>query len=108
VDESVQRRFRERFIFPYRLTLIYELVVAAELRDRVRAVSFVDDLDLPICSIRETQGGMGETVVLRREIVLRERQIDGENLEHLPELLNRMGAATRVVVALGDAPMRTS
>lgn len=100
VDESVERRFRERFIFPYRLTLTYELVVAADLRDQVRAVSVAADLDLPICRIRETQGGPGEAVVLRREIVLREREITGEHLDQLPELLNRMGAATRVVVAL--------
>ena len=101
IDENGKRHFREHFLFPYRMTVSYELVVAEDLQDQVRGVSFVEDLDLPICQILEERGEPGDEVFLRREIQLLQRKIAGDDLAQLPELFNRLGAATRVVVALG-------
>ena len=102
-NKNVKRRFRERFIFPYRMSVSYELVIAEELQGQLRAVSFVADLDLPIGLIHEVRGRPGEAIVLRREIKLVQREIAGDHLALLPEFLNRLGAATRVVVALSAA-----
>ncbi len=100
VDQNVKRRFRERFYFPYRMLVSYELEIAEQLQEQLRGVSFVPELEWPMCAIRETRGLPGAAVVLRREIELGQRKIDGDDLALLPELLNRLGAATRVVVAL--------
>jgi hypothetical protein len=54
-----------------------------------------------MCTVKEERGAAGAEVALRREIVLGKREVDGGDLEQLPELFNRLGAATRVVVGVG-------
>lgn len=107
-EEDGKRRFRERYLFPFRLKVSYELAVADELRAELRAVSYVEDLDLPMCTLREERGGPEDEVTLKREIVLGRREVAGDDLAELSELFNRLGAASRVVVALGTPSGRSS
>lgn len=103
MEQHVQRRFVERFVFPFALEFEYHLQVAGPVRKAWRGFSAINPLEAPFCTITEKQVQDADTASVTRRITILQRRIEGDSLAQLPDVFERMNEATRVVLSLSAA-----
>jgi hypothetical protein len=95
------------FVVVFPTTVRLQTRLAGDLYRRVEDVSRLTALDGPVCSIEEQVEDSGSAVTVCRTIVFKNKYTRGDDVNRVPESLERIEEALQLVVSIDATAMRT-